>query len=101
MRKIDKKARYFARVHLYIVKYYYNHVALTIQCASVRMVVIIFISKGFRAWVADVKLAYLQSEKLLIRKISLTSPAPEFELSPDECLELLKPLYGLADSVDK
>ena len=34
----------------------------------------------------------------LIRKIFITNPAPEFELSPDECLETLKPIYDLAGS---
>ena len=55
-------------------------------------------SKGFRIWVVDVKLAYRQSEKPLVRKIFITNPVLEFGLPPQECLELLKPIYGIADS---
>ena len=57
--------------------------------------------KVFRMWAADVRLAYLQSDKPLIRKTFITNPAPEFELSHEECLGLLKPSYGLANSGDK
>ena len=46
-------------------------------------------------------IAYLQSDKPLIRKIFITNLAPEFELSPEECLELPKPIYGLADIGDE
>ena len=57
--------------------------------------------QGFRIWVVDVKLAYLQSDKPLIRKIFITNSASEFEPSPQECLELLKPVYSLANSGDE
>ena len=57
--------------------------------------------KGFRLWFVEVKLAYVQSEKSLIRKIFITNPAPELDLSPHEYLELLKPTCGLADSGDQ
>ena len=58
-------------------------------------------SKGFRIWVVDVKLTYIQSDKPLIRKIFITNPAPELELFPVECLELLKSIYDLADLGDE
>ena len=47
------------------------------------------------------RLAYHQSDKPLIRKIFITNPVTEFELSAEECLELLKPTHGLADSADE
>ena len=55
----------------------------------------------FFTWVIDVNLAYLQSDKPLIRKIFITNPAPKFELSSEEFLELLKPIYGLVDLGDE
>ena len=95
------KARYVAGGHLDIMKDYLVHGAQTIQCVSVRITLVIAKAKGFRIWVVDVKLAYLQSDKPLIRKIFIRNPAPEFELTPEQCLELLKPIYGLADSGDQ
>ena len=57
--------------------------------------------KGTRIWVVDVQLAYLQSDKSLMRKIFITNPAPELELSHGECLEHLKSIYDYADSGDE
>ena len=54
--------------------------------------------KGLRLWNMNVKIAYAQSDKPFIRKIFIINPALELELSPDECLEILKPIYGLVDS---
>ena len=65
------------------------------------MILIISRARRFLLWVVDVNLAYLRSDKPLISKISITNTAPEFELSPDECLELLKPIYDLADLGDQ
>ena len=45
----------------------------------------------------DVKLVYLQFDELLIREIFNTHPAKVFELLPEENLELLKLIYGLAE----
>ena len=35
------------------------------------------------------------------RKIFITNPALKFELPPEEFMELLKPIYGLADIGDE
>ena len=56
--------------------------AQTIQSVSVRIILVVGKINYFRTWVADVRLAYLQSDKLLVRKIFISNPAAEFELSP-------------------
>ena len=71
------------------------------QCVSVGIILVVAKVKGFRIWVISVELEYLQSDKPLIRKIFITNPALELELSPEEFQEFLKPIYGLADSGDE
>ena len=46
------------------------------------------------------KLAYLQADEALQRKIYIEEPAVEFDLEEDMALQLIKPLYGLSDSDD-
>ena len=82
------------------MKDYLVHGAQTIQCLSARIILVVMKIKRFRIWVVHVKLAYLQSDKSLIRKIFITNLAPQPELSPEEGLEHLKSIYGLADSGD-
>ena len=67
-----------------IIKDYLVHSAKIIQFVSVRIILVITKMKGLCIWVVDVKLAYLQSDKPLIRKIFIINPSPEFELSPEE-----------------
>ena len=84
-----------------IMKDYLVRRAQTVQCVSLRIVLVVMKIKGFHIWAVDVKLAYLQSDKPLIRKMFITNPAPEFELSPEERLELLIPIYGIAEPGDE
>ena len=60
--------------------------AQSIQCVSIRTLLVIAKAKGFRVWIVDVKLAYLQSDKPFIRKIFITNSVPEFDLLPQEFL---------------
>ena len=83
------------------MKDYLVHSAQTMQCVSIRIVLIVAKIKVFRIWVIDVELAYFHSEKLLIRKFFITNPAPEFKQYPEECYELIERIYGLADSGDE
>ena len=55
---------------------------------------------GFDVWSFDLKLADLQSSEPLTRRVFISYPAPEFELHPDECFELLQTLYSLSDNGD-
>ena len=66
------------------------------QCVPLRKFLIVANIIGFSIWVADVKFAYLQSDKSIMKRIFIRNPASEFELSPEELVGLLKPIYGLA-----
>ena len=68
------------------------HGAQTIQCVSVRIILVIAKVKGLRIWAVDVKLAYVQSNRPLIRNIFIKNRAPELELSPEEVIQLFKPV---------
>lgn len=55
---------------------------------------------GFQVGISDVIQAYLQSAEPLIRETFIENPVPEFQLSPDQCVPLFKPLYGLREVSD-
>jgi Reverse transcriptase (RNA-dependent DNA polymerase) len=52
----------------------------------------------FKFWTQDVTQAYFQSAGTPARKVFIEKPASELELCPNQALQLLRPLYGLADS---
>jgi hypothetical protein len=54
---------------------------------------------GFGLFSTDVSQAYLQSADKLMRKVYI-KPTEEFALDENHVLQLLRPLYGLADSGD-
>lgn len=55
---------------------------------------------GYDIWSSDITKTYLQASEPLGRDIYLKNPGPEFALKPEECLQLLRPLYGLCDAGD-
>ena len=97
---IKFKARYVIGGHRDQLKHYMVNGAQTLQCSSARLNIALESMCEFDVWSTDVELAYLQSSEPLERRVFIKSPAQELELEPNECFDLLKPLYGLCVAVD-
>ena len=98
--KVKYKARYVMGGHRDRLKNFLVHDAQTVSPSSTRLFLCLSAMFDFKIWSFDVKLAYLQSEGTMPRDVYIKNPAPEFELAPHECFQLLKPLYGLGDAGD-
>lgn len=94
------KARYVIGGHRDKFKNMMVHSTTTLQPQSVRLLLALAAMHNFHIWTSDVRQAYLQSAQPLTRDIFIDKPVPEFELQPSQCLQLLKPLYGLCESGD-
>ena len=82
------------------LKHYMVHGTQTLQSLLARLLLAFASLLGFDVSSTDVKLAYLQSTEPLRRRLFILNPAHEFELAPDQCFELLRPLQGLCDAGD-
>ena len=93
-----KNERYVSGVHLVLMLGYLVLWAQTIRYISVRIILVGAMIKGFRIWVVSVKFVYLQLYEPFVSNRFITIAASEFELSPEELLELFKSICSLADS---
>ena len=98
--KVKYKARYVVGGHRDRFKHMMVHSASTLQPQSVRLLLTLAAIHDFDVWTSDVKQAYLQSSEPISREIFIQKPAAEFGLQPHQCLQLIKPLYGLCESGD-
>ena len=98
--KIMFKARFVVGGHRDRLKEFMVHSSQTLQPQSIRILLALAVIFGFKIWTADVRQAYLQSAIKLQREVYVKTNASEFELKPNKCLKLLRPLYGLCESGD-
>jgi Reverse transcriptase (RNA-dependent DNA polymerase) len=74
------------------------HSSAILKQSSVRILLATAAIMGFEVISADETQAYLQSASELKRKVFVKSNC--IDLKPDELLQIMKPLYGLAESGD-
>lgn len=98
--KPEIKAKFAVGRHRDILNNLLNHSSQTLQPSSIHSILEIAAAHEFNFWTLEVRQAYLQSGFSLSREVFIYNTPVEFKLVPDECLQLLKPLYGLCKSGD-
>lgn len=76
------------------------HSSITLQSKSFRFLLALAGIFGLKIWTADITQTYLQTAEPLERYIYIANIVPKFKLRPEQCLRLLRPLYGLCDTGD-
>lgn len=76
------------------------HTTNTLIPQEMRLLLALAALMDFDIWPSDTTKAYLQASESLGRDVYLRNPGIEFELKHEECLQLLRPLYGLCDAGD-
>lgn len=92
------KARLTAGGHRDREKALLIHNSQNIRHASVRLLISVGATQGWRIWSKDADQAYTQCEDM--SRVVVLVPAPEFGLPPGVFLRVRKFLYGLAESGD-
>ena len=84
------KARYVAGGNQNVLEDYLLHQAQTLQATSVRLILALSSIYGFEIRSTEITFAYLQSAAALKHAMYVKNLAQEFELEPNECLQLVK-----------
>jgi hypothetical protein len=93
------KARLVVGGHRDVDKESMLHDTATVRHVYIRLLVALATLFGYPVWTIDVDQAYLQAAEPLMRKIYII-PQEGIELRQNELLQVLKPLYGIAESGD-
>lgn len=93
------KARFVVQGHLDREKEFLVQASTTVSQQAIKLLVSLATILGFKLWSEDMTLAYIQGAKKILRRVYLKG-IPEFQLTHDQLLQKLRPLYGLADSDD-
>lgn len=73
--------------------------SINIKQSSIRVLLAVVAIFGLIIWSQDDRQVYLKSTEKLLRDVSV-KPPDEFQLSSDQLLKLLKPLYGITYAGD-
>lgn len=95
--EVKFKARYVVGRYRDKMKDRMVHKSSTLEPQSVRLLLSLTVMLEFDIWTSYVRHAYLKSATSLEREVFVGKPSREFELSPKQCLLLLKPLYDLCE----
>ena len=75
------------------------HASTTVRQQAIRLLISLAPIMGFRIWLEDVYNGIYPGGEKILGKMYVRGQ-PEFHLESNELLEILRPLYGLADSGD-
>lgn len=95
------KAIFVVQGHLDRDKPFLVHASPNLRQDSVRMMFAIASLIGFRVWTEDISQAYFQDSAEVMQQVYMDPRRKEFHLKPGDILQLMKPLYELADSVHR
>lgn len=95
---VKQKAQCAIGGHRDKMKHMIVHSASALQAQNVGLLLALTMLLDFDIWTSDVRQAYLQSCGPLSCQIYNQNTVPEFELQRSQCLQLIKPLCGLAES---
>lgn len=74
------------------------HISNTISPSYVRLLLALAGTFSFNVWSDNVRQAYPQDFEPLGRDIYLRDTGAEFDLKSNQCIKILRPLYGLYDA---
>lgn len=94
------KARFVLGGHRDRQKAFIVHTLLTVQTWSTRLLLANSEIHKIELWSEDAPQAYNLADKSLARLVIIDDVPPEFALKNSECLQAVKPAYGLSDLGD-